>query len=164
MKGAIRLLRRRREIEAEVEEELSFHVELLRRDHLQQGFSLKAAAAAARKQFGDREKIKSECVAISRRNHPLLRGLRAFLVLMFVGGVMVRFSGPQATFRHLSNLMMAVPVLGHLLIYAHRLTPAKFLPRNEPFHLSIFTEETRLSITAYDQKQRTPVERFLADD
>ncbi len=163
MKGAVKLLRRRRQMEHEVEDELSFHIELLTRDHLQQGLSPAAADVAARQQFGDAEQIKQQCVEISRRSHPLVRALKAFLILMFFAGALVRFSGPDPNFRHLSDLMMAVPVLGHLLLYARALTPAKFLPRSEPFQLSILGNEARLPVVL-DETNRTPVQRLFSDD
>ena len=165
MKAVISLFKRRKEIEREVEEELSLHVELLRSEHLRQGMSPEAANAATRKRFGDLTEIKRQCVAISHRSHPFERALKAFLVLMFLAGILVRFgSTEEVNFRHLSNLLMAVSVLGHLLLYARGLTPARFLSKSDTVPLSIFSDDSRMPITSYDEGKRTPIERVISDD
>ncbi|HKS39018.1 MAG TPA: permease prefix domain 1-containing protein [Blastocatellia bacterium] len=129
--GAIitRLFRRfnRKSIELEVEEELRFHVELLMREHTQQGMSPEQAREAILKRFGDIARIKNECVEISRRSHPLMRALRSFLILIFLTGILVRVFGPEFYIRHVGDMLIAVAVLSHLLLYARGLKrPPKF--------------------------------------
>lgn len=164
MKAVISLFKRRKEIEREVEEELGFHVELLRREHLQQGMSPEAANAATHKRFGDLTQIKNQCVAITSRSHPLIRALKAFLVLMFLSGILVRLSAGEVNFRHLGNLLMAVSVLGHLLLYARGLTPARFLSKSDTVPLSIFDDGSGVPIAPFDESKRTPIERVISDD
>ncbi len=165
MKAVMSLFKRRREIEREVEEELGFHIELLRRDHQQQGLAPEAANEAIARRFGDINKIKNECVAISSRSQPLVRVLKAVLLLLFCSGIVVRWSGSEINFRHLSNLLMAVSVLGYALLYARALTPANFVaPADDVRSLSILPRHADSSFASYDQNQQTPLERVISDD
>ena len=164
MKAVITLFTRRKRIDREVEEELSFHVELLRQEHLRQGLSPEAANVAARRRFGDLEKIKNQCVEISRRNHPLRRALKAFLVLVFLSGVLVRLSSAGVNLRQVGDLLMAVSVLGHLLLYARGQTPARFFSKSETLSLSILSDGARMPIAPHDERRRTPIERVISDE
>ncbi|MGA9773983.1 MAG: permease prefix domain 1-containing protein [Blastocatellia bacterium] len=128
-----RLFRRfnRNSIELEVEEELRFHVELLMREHTQQGMSAEQARGAILKRFGDIARIKNECVEISRRNHPLMRALRSFLILVFLTGILTRVFGPEFYIRHVGNMLIAVAVLSHLLLYARGLRRPSLLSKTD---------------------------------
>src|SRR5439155_11076620 len=83
------------QIRGEVEEELRFHLELLTEALLQQDMSREEANAAALRRFGNVDQIKSQCVEISRRNHPAIRALKSFLILVFLVGVLVRVFSPE---------------------------------------------------------------------
>lgn len=82
MKAAIDVLfkhrRKRSETLREIDDELSFHLELLTEKHLQQELSLTEAKEAAAKSFGNVERIKDQCLAIRRRSHPLLIAFEVF--------------------------------------------------------------------------------------
>jgi hypothetical protein len=70
--------------EREIDEELRFHLELLTEALQQQDMSLAEAKDAALNRFGNLEQIKDQCVVISRRNHPSIRALKSFLILVFL--------------------------------------------------------------------------------
>ncbi len=85
MKIALRnLLMRanRRNIASEVDEELQFHIEMLERKYAQQGMSDDHAKAAALKRFGNFERVKKQCVDISRRSS-LLRRVTSARILAY---------------------------------------------------------------------------------
>jgi hypothetical protein len=127
----IRLFKRleRREIELEVEEELRFHMELLRLKHIQQGMSQEEAKAATRKRFGDIERVKNQCVEISRRSHPLLRVLKSFITLVFLAGILVCAVSTDFSIRHVGEMLIAVAILSRTLLYAHGLSPTSVLTK-----------------------------------
>lgn len=122
----IRLFKRlgRKEIELEVEEELRFHIELLRRAYIRQGMPQEEAKAATLKRFGDVEKVKNQCVEISRRSHPLLRALKSFLTLVFLTGIFVRVCSRDSSVNHIGEMLILVAVLSRMLIYARGLSPS----------------------------------------
>jgi hypothetical protein len=117
----------RKEIELEVEEELRFHIELLRRAYIEQGMSPKEAKDATLKRFGDVEQIKGECVEISRRSNPFMRALKSFLILVFLTGVFVRVLSTDIAVGRIGEMLVAVAVLSRLLLYARGLSPSSFL-------------------------------------
>lgn len=117
----------RKKIELEVEEELRFHIELLRLGHLRRGMSPEAANDATLKRFGDVERIKNQCVEISRRSRPFMRALKSFLILVFLTGVFVRVFSTALSVSHIGETLIAVAVLSRLLLYARGLSPSSFL-------------------------------------
>ena len=163
MKAVLQLFKRRKQVEHEVEEELSFHFELLRKKHLEQGLSPEAACRATRQRFGDPLKIKRECVAISRRSHPVVVVLKAFFAIMCLTGFVMRVAGADGNFNHLADVIIAVAVSAEALIYARGLTPARFLSKSEPVSLSLAGDGPRPPIAPYDGTKRTPIERVFAD-
>ncbi|HXM36882.1 MAG TPA: permease prefix domain 1-containing protein, partial [Pyrinomonadaceae bacterium] len=80
----------RDQIEREIDEELRLHIELLTQEHLQKDLSLTEATDAALKRFGSVERVKEQCVEISRSNGPLMRALKALLIPVFLFGVLLR--------------------------------------------------------------------------
>src|SRR5215208_3366056 len=92
MKIALRnLLMRlnRKKTAFEVEEELQFHIEMLERKYAQQGMSDVHAKAAALKRFGNTERIKKQCVDISRRHSLLRRILKIASILIALTGLAI---------------------------------------------------------------------------
>lgn len=126
--------------ELEVEEELSLHIELLAREHIQQGMSPAEAKVATLKRFGDLEKTKNQCLEISRRNHPLRPFLKAFFVLVALTGFVVRILSTDPHVAHVGDTLIAVAVSGRLLLYARGLSPSSFLPKNKPSSLSVLAD------------------------
>ena len=66
----------------EVEEELQFHIDMLEHKYTQHGMSVAQAKAAALKRFGNLERVKKQCVDISRRNSLLRRVLKTSTILL----------------------------------------------------------------------------------
>ena len=66
----------RSRIAFDVEEELQFHIEMLERKFTAYGMSAADAKAAATRRFGNPNRIRNQCVAISRRSSPLRRVLK----------------------------------------------------------------------------------------
>ncbi len=155
----------RKKIGLEVEEELRFHIELLRQEHIQRGMSPEEAKDAALKRFGDVEQIKNQCVGISRRSYPFMRALESFLILVFLVGVLVRVFETDPYVRHVGDMLIAVAVLSRLLLYVRGLSPPSFLPKKtEASSLLTLNDVSQMTIAAYNERRRTPIERVLSDE
>jgi hypothetical protein len=152
------------QIQREIDEELRFHLELLTAALQQQDMSFADAKDAALKRFGDVEHVRHQCVEISKRNHPALRVLKSFLVLLFLLGVLVRIFSSEIHLTHVGGILIAVGVLGRLLVYVRGLSPSNFLSKPETASPLMLNENGRGSIAAYDQRKRTPVERVISDN
>src|SRR5688572_10710428 len=96
-----RLLKRAEGTAQEIDEELRFHLDLLTQSYLQQDMSAEEAKAAAARRFGDVERVKDHCLAISRRADPLLVALRTLLLLMLLAGVVVSILSTEPNTRNL---------------------------------------------------------------
>jgi len=151
------------QIKGEVEEELRFHLELLTAALQQHDMSLAEAKDAALKRFGNVEQIKDQCVEISRRNHPSIRALKSFLILVFLVGVLVRVFSTEFHVTRVGDVLIAVGILGRLWVYVRGLNPSSFLSKPETSSPLMLNENGQASITAYDQRKRTPVERVISD-
>ncbi len=149
--------------ESEIEEELRFHLEMLIETLLQQDMSLAEAEDAALKRFGNVEQLKDQCVEISRRNHPAIRALKSFLILVFLVGVLVRVFSTEYHVLHVGDTLIAVGILGRLLVYVRGLNPSSFLSRPATSSPLMLNEYGRQSFVACDQSMRTPVERIISD-
>jgi hypothetical protein len=149
--------------EREIDEELRFHLELLTEALQKQDMSLADAKDAALKRFGNVEQVKDQCARIRWRSNPLVRALKSFLVLVFLMGVLVRIFGAEFHATRVGDVLIAVGILGRLWVYVRGLNPSNFLSRPETPSPLMLTENGRASITAYDQRKRTPVERVISD-
>ncbi|MFN2511812.1 MAG: permease prefix domain 1-containing protein [Pyrinomonadaceae bacterium] len=166
MKGAMgRLLRRfgNEETTREIDEELRFHLELLTRSYLQQGMSPAEAREAAVRRFGNVERIKGKCLAISRRHQPFVVALKSFLVFMFLAGIWVRMRSTDLDTRHLGGLLIAVPILSRLFLYVRDLNPSTSLSKPETVSPLRLNEDAQPLFKSYDQGMLTPVERLISD-
>ena len=148
-------------IERQIEEELRFHLDLLTEQHLQQDMSLPEAKAAALKRFGNVEQIKDQCVEISSSNRLLIRALKSFLILIFLVGVLVRVFGTEFHVTRAGDVLIAVGILGRLWVYVRGLNPSSFLSKPETSSPLMLNDNGQASITAYDRRKRTPVERVI---
>lgn len=147
MKAAIGRLFRRfdpRETERDIDEQLCFHLELLTQALLQQEMSSEEAKEAANKRFGNVERIKAQCVAISHRNHPFLRALKSFLILVFLVGGLMRFFSTDYHVTHIGDVSITVAVLGRLLLYVRGLNPSSFLSTPEPSPLLMLNSDSNI--------------------
>jgi len=145
----------------EIDEELRFHLDCLTDEHCLLDIPFADARDAALKRFGNVEQIANECVEISRRRHPAVRLLKSFLVLVFLTGVLVRVFSPEYHLTRVGDILMAVGVLSRLWLYVRGMNPSRFLPEandSSPLRLN----DSQRSFTAYDQKERTPVERVIS--
>lgn len=147
----------------EVEEELRFHLDLLAEEHVKEGVPWDQAMAAAQSRFGNVERTRDECVEISRRRRPLIHALKFFLMLLFVGGILVRVFSTELNLTRVGTVLIAVAVLGRLLIYVRGLSPSSFHPSQQPGSLLKLKPEPRTSFTVYDQTSQTPIERVIFD-
>jgi hypothetical protein len=147
----------------EIEEELRFHLEVLTQEHFQQDMSLAEAKAAAQKRFGNVQRIKDQCVEISRRRRPLMRALKSFLILVFLVGVLVRVFSPEYHVTHVGDILIAVGILSRLLLYVRGLSPSSFLSSQEASSPLMLNENSQKAFTVYDKTKRTPVERVIFD-
>ncbi len=146
----------------EIDEELRFHLELLTEENLRRDMSLAEAQAAALKRFGDVNQITDQCTEISRRNNPLRRALKAFMVLVFLAGILVRVFSVEFHLTRVGGVLIAVGVMGRLLLYVRGLNPSMFLSKPETLSPLRLNDKSP-TITAYDQRERTPVERVIFD-
>ena len=147
----------------EIDEELRFHLERLTEENLRLEMSLDQAHDAALKQFGNIDQIKTECAEISRRSNPLLRALKAFMVLVFLLGILVRVFSFDFHLTRVGDILIVVGVLGRLLLYLRGLTPSSYLSKTDTLSPLQLMDEPQPSISVYDQKKRTPVERVIFD-
>src|SRR5882762_10605402 len=115
----------------EIDEELRFHLERLTEENLHLEMSLDQAQDAALKQFGNIDRIKDQCAKISRRSNPLLRALKAFMMLVFLVGILVRVFSFEFHLTRVGDVLIAVGVLGRLLLYVRGLNPSNYLSKPE---------------------------------
>jgi hypothetical protein len=147
----------------EIDEELSFHLDLLTEAHCAQNLSLEDARTAALIHFGDFELIKNECAQIKQRSHPINRALKLFLVLVFLLGVFIRIFAPEYHVARVGDVLMAVGILGRLWFYVRGLSPTAFLSKPEVSSSLRLIDDSQTRIETYDLRKRTPVERVIFD-
>jgi len=150
-----------RQVHREIEEELQFHLDLLTEEHCRPDIPWKEAQATARARFGNVEQIRDECVRISRRNHPVILALKWFFGFVFVTGVLVRIFGADYHVTRVGDLLMEVGALGRLLLYLRGKSPSSYLKDHDESAL-LKLDVAPLSLTTYDQRGRTPVERVVS--
>ena len=147
----------------EIDEELHFHLERLTEENLHLEMSLDQAQDAALKQFGNIDRIKDQCAEISRRSNPLLRALKAFMMLVFLAGIVLRIFSFEFHLTRVGDLLIAVSLLGQLLLYVRGLNSSSYLLKPEALAPLRLMDNSQSSISVYDQKKRTPVERVIFD-
>jgi hypothetical protein len=145
----------------EVDDELQFHLDLLTEELCRQNQPRDEAEATALKRFGNLEQIRGECVRIARRNHPVVSTLKWFFGFVFVTGVLVRVLSPEYHLTRMGDVLMAVGVLSRLLLYLRVISPSRYVSRPDDPAL-IKLNDLPMSLTAYDRRNRTPVERVIS--
>ena len=146
--------------EREIEEELRFHLDRLTEENCRQDLSWDEARALAQQRFGNLEQFKDQCVEISRRNRPSLRALKLLASLVFLMGILVRVFSPEYHVTRVGTILMAVGFLGRLLLYVRGLNPSSITNPADSMPLKLI--DSKVSIEAYDQRNRTPVERVIS--
>jgi hypothetical protein len=144
----------------EVEEELQFHLDLLTEELCRQDMSREEAQATALGRFGNVEQIRNECVRIARRNHPLVSALKWFFGFVFVAGVLVRVFGSDYHVTRVGDILMMVGVLSRLLLYLRVMNLSMFVSKPDESSV-IKLNDSSVSLSAYDDRRRTPVERLI---
>ena len=144
----------------EIEEELRFHLDQLTNENCREGTSWEEARALAQQRFGNLEEFRDQCVEIRRRNHPSLRALKLLLNLIFLMGVLVRVFSFEYHVTRVGTILMAVGFLSRLLLYMRGLNPSSTTNHDDSLSLKLF--DSKVSIAAYDQKNRTPIERVIS--
>ena len=145
----------------EVDEELQSHLDLLTEELCRQHMSLPEAQATALGRFGNVEQIRDECVRIARRNHPLVSALKWFFGFVFVTGVLVRIFSLDFHVTRVGNILMMVGVLSRLLLYLRVMNRSRYVSQPDDSSL-IKLNDSSLSLSAYDDSRRTPVERLIS--
>ena len=153
-----------REFKGEIEEELSFHVEMRIRELMRAGLTAEAAEAEARRRFGDLRRIESECREIRRRidarrvDSPVFKSLTWILI---GAGIALHFFGSVDQLRLVGNSLIMIGTLWRTLIYLR--VAAIHVPAEPGLRLNLTIERKR-QIAGYDGKGRTPVERLFDDE
>lgn len=159
-----RHLKSREGTASEIDAEFRFHIEMLAEGYQQQEMSRTEAEDAAVKRFGNVERIKDQCLAISQRSHPFLFALKTFLILIFLSGTVVRALSVADNTRRMGDLLIVIPMLTGLWLYVRKLSPASFVSKVETTSSLGLNENIQPLFTGYDQRKRTPVERLISDE
>ncbi len=150
--------------EREIEDELRFHLELLTEEHLQAGITLPEAERAALKRFGNVELIKNQCVEISKRNQPLMRVLKSFLIIIFLTGVLTRIYSANIYGKQIADMLMLIGALGGLLLHIRGLSWSSFVSNDENSSPLGLSDIEQMPFAANSRKELSPIERVIADD
>ena len=124
----------------EVEEELQFHIEMLERKYAQQGMSDAQAKAAALRRFGNLERVKRQCVNITRRNSLFRRILKTSSILIALSGLAIQTLSSDYKVARIGGVLIMIAVSGRLLLYVRGLNAWTFLPRTEQTSLSVYSD------------------------
>ena len=118
----------RRKIAVEVEEELRFHVEMLEHKYVRDGMSVAEAKTAAARRFGNLDRVKKQCVHISRRSSFTRRFLKLSSIAIALIGVSIHILGSDYKVSRIGNVLVMIALATRLLLYVRGLSPATFLP------------------------------------
>jgi|ERR1700741_2858777 len=131
----------RKQAAFEVEEELHFHIEMLEHKYAQQGMSDAHAKAAALKRFGNIERVKRQCVDISKRNNLLRRVLKTSLIFILLTGLAIHTLSSDYRVGRIGAVLIMIAVFGRLLLYVRGLSPWSLLPVTKRRFLSDTPED-----------------------
>ena len=133
-------LRTPQETAFEVQEELQFHIDMLECKYTQSGMSVTDAKAAALKRFGSLERVKTQCVDISRRNSLLRRVLKTSSIFIALTGLSIKILSSDYRVARIGGVLIMIAIAGRLFIYVRGLKPWAFFPKTEPTSLSVLTD------------------------
>jgi hypothetical protein len=134
------LLMRPDKTSLQVDEELQFHIEMLERKYTQNGMSATQANEAALRRFGNLDRIKKQCVDISRRNSLLRRFLKTSTILLALTGLSIHILGSDYRVARIGHTLIMIALSGRLLLYVRGLNPWTLPPGVKETSLSIVTE------------------------
>jgi hypothetical protein len=147
------LFRKKPAIETEVDEELSFHIDMQTRDYESEGVSREKSRAMAEARFGNLKQIKKECVRIGSGKTFLIWVLDAVFMMSLVMGLLLRLFVPEMHVNRVGDVMMMIGGLGILLVYAKQ-CGANVFSSTAQKPLGLNTPPV-----AFDEKGRTPFDR-----
>lgn len=124
----------------EVEDELQFHLEMLERKYIQHGMSVAEAKSAALRRFGDLQRVKQQCVAISSRNSLLRRVLKISSILVALTGLLIQILGTDYRVMRVGHVLIMIAIATRLLLYVRGLTPSTLLSVTQEKPLSVVTD------------------------
>ena len=145
----------------EIDEELRFHIDSLTDEHLLRNLCFEEAREAAITRFGNVEQITDQCAQIKRRQHPVIRALKLFLVFVFLAAVVIRVFATDYHVTRVGDVLMAVGILGRLWLYVRGLVPSSFISKSEETSPLKLRDEVQSPFAVYDQKKHTPIERVI---
>ena len=151
------LFRRKPTIETEVDEELTFHIDMQTRDYESQGISREQSRTMAESRFGNVGQIKKECLRIGSGNTFLIWILDAVFMMSLVTGLLLRLIGLEMHVNRVGDVMMMIGGLGILLVYAKQCGA------------NVFNSTSRKPLglntppVGFDEKGRTPFDRVRED-
>lgn len=151
------LFRRKPAIETEVDEELTFHIDMQTRDYESQGLSRERSRTMAESRFGNVSRIKKECVRIGSGNTFLIWILDAVFMMSLVTGLLLRLFVPEMHVNRVGDVMMMIGGLGILLVYAKQCGANVFNSTSQK-PLGLNTPPV-----GFDEKGRTPFDRVRED-
>lgn len=121
----MRIRPNRKQTALEVEEELRFHIEMLECKYAQQGMSAAEASAAALRRFGNVEKVRKQCVHISRRSSLLRRVLKTSTILIALTGIAIHILNSDYKITRIGTMLIMIAIAGRLLLYVRGLSPSR---------------------------------------
>ena len=151
------LFRKKPTIETEVDEELTFHIDMQTRDYESQGISRERSRTMAETRFGNVSQIKKQCVRIGSGKTFLIWILDAVFMMSLVTGLLLRLFVPEMHVNRVGDVMMMIGGLGILLVYAKQCGANAFSSTSQK-PLGLNTPPV-----GFDEKGRTPFDRVRED-
>ena len=111
----------------EVDEELQFHLAMLERKYMQEGMCAADAQAAALRRFGNFQRVKQQCVEITKRSTLLRRVLKTSLMLMGLAGLLISIGSSNYKVGRIGHVLIMIAIMGRLLLYVRGLGPFTYL-------------------------------------
>jgi hypothetical protein len=111
----------------EVDEELQFHLAMLERKYMQEGMCATDAQAAALRRFGNFQRVKQQCVEITKRSTLLRRVLKTALMLMGLAGLLISIGSSDYKVDRIGHVLIMIAIMGRLLLYVRGLGPFTYL-------------------------------------
>ena len=175
VKATVRFLRAWRhpdEIARDVETELRFHIEMRTRANIEKGMKPDEAQLAARKSFGDFERVKATCCEISRSlpfdPTPLRMGIYIAVAVLAGGTAVWAVKMPHHNFPAVLWQLVSIAVLAWAFIAGRRsVSSARSADdrfRRSKVLSSEVSEEPNLCVASHDEEGRTPVERIFKSE
>ena len=157
MRSLQALFRKKPTIETEVDEELSFHIDMQTRDYETEGISRERSRTMAEARFGNVKQIKKECMRIGSGRTFLIWMLDAVFMMSLVLGLLLRLFVPEMHVNRVGDVMMMIGGLGILLVYAKQCGANVFNSTSQK-PLGLNTPPV-----GFDEKGRTPFDRVRED-